>query len=67
METDLNQLCRACIRRITETKMGKGQRSAKYCGVGILKTEQAETLTEDIRMSEDLNSVFTQSSIKISR
>lgn len=47
--------------------MGKGQRSAKYCGVGILKTEQAETLTEDIRMSEDLNSVFTQSSIKISR
>jgi len=35
--------------------MGKGHRSAKYCGGGILKTELAETLTEDIRMSEDLN------------
>lgn len=35
--------------------MGKGHSSAKYCGVGILKTEQAETLTEDIRTSEDFN------------
>jgi len=47
--------------------MCEGHGSAKRYEVGILKTELVETLTENIRMSEDLKQVSTKASSKISR